>query len=495
MKYLRYILFAFLIGGLISRAWIQKDVLFYDWDEGIYAEVASGLVEDGGLQTKFNGEVWFNKPPLSHYLISIAFRLIPDPELAARMVMVVFAGILLVLLYMLTKKVLEHFFASGLEKMALWERELVVFIPLFALASAPIFYERATQLNTDAMLGVFWLGYFLHLNSFGLRLVNITLATWAKSLLGLYPIAFEILRVRSITKKGIVQACALFFLPLSWHIVNYLRYGDYFIKSHLMDQLVKRVTDPIELHYGGKLFYVELALKNFSVLFFIMIIAYAWIAWDAYKKHKTPLAMWKSKDWDYYLIMFSALPFCVFLSLVQSKITWYFATVAPLLTISLPYLYMKVKDSRIRYVGLALLVVYSLWYFVPATYAYKPTGDNRTDLVRVAECLAYQKGDSVSILVNAQERQNRNVLEAAQQQTETSFIYGGSPSFVYYTRKQVQYFYKPEEFRKDMVSAPLLVVSKVDRENGEYGWLREQLVGKVPLPECFAGEWEVYTSF
>lgn len=205
--------------------------------------------------------------------------------------------------------------------------------------------------------------------------------------------------------------------------------------------------------------------------------------------------MWKSKDWDYYLIMFSALPFCVFLSLVQSKITWYFATVAPLLTISLPYLYMKVKDSRIRYVGLALLVVYSLWYFVPATYAYKPTGDNRTDLVRVAECLAYQKGDSVSILVNAQERQNRNVLEAAQQQTETSFIYGGSPSFVYYTRKQVQYFYKPEEFRVAMSKAPLLVISNADMGNGEYVWLREQLVGKVPLPECFAGEWEVYTSF
>lgn len=494
MKHLRYLIFAFLVGGLIARASIQNDVLFYDWDEGIYAEVSSELVERGSLQTTFNGEVWFNKPPLSHYLISGAFRVFDDDELGGRMVMVVFAGLLLVVTYAASKRLNEHFLKGALGKMSSWEGELMHFLPVFVLVSAPIFTERATQLNTDAMLGVFWLSYFLSFDRFGWKLASVALGTWAKSLLGLYPLAFEILRLRkeSFSLTGLRRGLLLVLVPLSWHIVNYLAYGSIFIKSHLMDQLVKRVTDPIELHFGGKLFYVELAWQNFHVFFVLFLLAYLLIGLDMLKKHGSPLKAWQSQDRDFYLIIFAALPFFVFLSLVQSKITWYFASLAPLFVLTLPYLYAKVSVKQLRYVALVLTIVYSLWHFVPATYAYKVTGDNRSDLVRVAECLAKQKGDSVSILVNAQERQNRNVLEAAQQQTETSFIYGGSPSFVYYSRKQVHYHYKPEEFMAEMKAAPLLVVSKMDKENVEYATIAAELVRRTPVPGCYSGEWEVY---
>ena len=57
---IRKIVFLFIILGLFTRAYIQKDVLFYDWDEGIYAEVSSGLIDHKSIQTRFNDEVWLS---------------------------------------------------------------------------------------------------------------------------------------------------------------------------------------------------------------------------------------------------------------------------------------------------------------------------------------------------------------------------------------------------------------------------------------------------
>ncbi len=496
MKNLRYALFTFLILGLVLRAVALQDTTFYDWDEGIYAEVSSELVETNGIQTTFNGQVWFNKPPLSHFMISWAFRLIQDPELGARLVMVIFASLMLVMTYKLSKQLTLNFFKKKLESMSGWESELVYFIPVFVTASAPIFIERSTQLNTDIMLGVFWLGYFLSMQSYPLRLIYITLGSWAKSLLGLYPLGFEVLKLSksSFTKKGLLKGLGLVLIPLSWQILNYAIYKDYFIKSHLMDQLVKRVTDPIELHYGGKLFYFELAWENFSIILVAMAVAYLVVAWDAWKKYRSPIRIWKSENWETYLALFSALPFFFFLSLVQSKITWYFATVLPLFTLVLPYAYIKISMAKIRQVLLVALIGYFSYMFVPQTYAFNPPEDTRSDLVKLAQCLAELPNDSVSLLVNAQERQNRNVLEAAQQQTETSFIYGGSPSFVYYTGKKVDYHYRPEEFSEILGDASLIAFSQEDRHNSEY----TDIFSKVdehaykPVNQCFIGEWEVY---
>ena len=98
--------------------------------------------------------------------------------------------------------------------------------------------------------------------------------------------------------------------------------------------------------------------------------------------------------------------------------------------------------------------------FIPATYALNITSQNDPDNVKVARCIAPLQSSSVSMLVNAQERQNRNVLEAAQQQTETSFIYGGSPAFVYYSGKHVEYYYKVEQYLIDSMKHQLDVYKR-----------------------------------
>ncbi len=501
---IRKFVFIFIILGLLSRAYIQKDVLFYDWDEGIYAEVSSGLLDHKSLQTRFNDEVWFNKPPLSHYLIATAMSFVPDPELAARMVMVIIASLVLVFLYLLTRKVISFFFESDIQHMAVFEREIMYLLPVIITASTPIFFERSTQLNTDVMLSLFWIMYLLYQDRFIMKVVAVTLGALTKSLLGLYPLGLDLLSNIPFTfsRKKIGRAVVLLIVPLLWHFLNYYHYGNYFISSHLMDQLLKRVTDPIELHYGGRLYYVKLAWSHLHIFSLLMLVGYLTAFVDATRLMKNKFNIQKyisdfqklliSPRWRMYIILFSAVPFFAFLTIVQSKISWYFATIVPLLTLIIPYLYMKITLKPLRIVILVIILGICAFRFIPATYALQVTSKNDSDNVKVARCIASLPSSSVSMLVNAQERQNRNVLEAAQQQTETSFIYGGSPAFVYYSGKHVEYYYKVGEFIADTSKHSLSVVSQADIDTSS--GVADVIKNQAPVPECTFGEWRVFSS-
>jgi 4-amino-4-deoxy-L-arabinose transferase-like glycosyltransferase len=500
---IRKIVFVLIILGLVTRAYLQKDVLFYDWDEGIYAEVSSSLIDHKSIQTRFNDEVWFNKPPLSHYLISTAFRLIPDPELAARLVMVILASLVLITLYQLTQNLMRFFFESEIKHLSVFEREMMFLLPVLVTASTPIFFERATQLNTDVMLSLFWILYLLYQDRFFVKLAAVTLGALTKSLLGLYPLGLDLITQipPKFSIKKINRAVLLLIVPLLWHLINYFNYGDYFISSHLMDQLLKRVTDPIELHYGGRLYYIKLAWSHLHVFTLIMIAGYFYAFLDAidfwknrfnFKKYqKHAMEFFPSESWKMYVILFSAVPFFMFLSIVQSKISWYFATIVPLMTLSIPYFFMKLKTKLARMLMLGFVIAVFAWRFIPATYALQITSKNDPDNIKVALCIQPLSPQNVSMLVNAQERQNRNVLEAAQQQTETSFIYGGSPAFVYYTQKHVDYYYKVDEFIADGESHELAVVSQADIESSTD--VAEIVINMKPVSECTAGEWRVFS--
>lgn len=80
----------------------------------------------------------------------------------------------------------------------------------------------------------------------------------------------------------------------------------------------------------------------------------------------------------------------------------------------------------------------------------------------MAKCLAKKNIQALAFLVDDQERKNRNFLEAAHYDTTSSFLYGGSPSFVFYVQKKVYYYYQPEKFIKDFSLYPAVVLSYDD---------------------------------
>ncbi len=540
------LVFCLVLGGLLWRNAAYDEVLFYDWDEGIYAQVSWELWENQTLQTTFNDTVWLNKPPLSHALIAVTFGLFGRSEFAARAVMIFFGMLLLVLTYLLTKKVLNTIYPEEMKRLGTHHRELVSLLPVLGLAATPLFIERSIVLNTDVMLGVSWVGFFLAA-SFVPKLLFLMFGVLSKSIVGFYPalVSLFMLKKKDFTLKNLWLGAILVIVPLVWHIISYVRFGDFFIQAHLFDQVVKRVVSPIELHFGGRLYYLELLWTNVSVLSILMVMAFAiaglsllQIIISQYRNSKrlsflitygvivaivgifylipgpeTALNVsvaavglliivimhlfWKKTvapddppSVSPLLIVLSPLPFFGLLMMSQSKIAWYLITLLPLMMIGLSYLYMTARYAFVRLTILGAVVGFFGISFLPQTYGFEVEDYQPDQRLTIAECMAPLDGAELGFLVSAQERQNRMVLEATQLQTATSFVYGGSPSFVYYAQKDVEFFYNVEGFVENYESFPIVTVSTGDRvELGETYTILQEDWSLV----CETNDWEVYT--
>ncbi len=505
---IRYFIFGFIALGLLLRVFHFQNALFSDWDEGIYAEVAADMTERNSyILPDFNGQPWLDKPPMTSILTAIAFKVFPEhKELASRSMMTLVAIGLLGVVYLLSRRTISFFFSAEINGLSEWQRELILFTPVFVTSLTPVFLDRAIRLNTDSILALTWLTYFLAGQSFKGKLASIALGTWTKSAAGFYPMIFDIFSF-SFAKEKFKQAkwyVAIILTGLSWLILNYVVYGNDFVKGHIQDQLFKRVTVPIELHFGGRLFYPEFLLKELSFALAIIVIAYLVIVYDILKKinlqpgtnfFKKTLQYLQSLEWTHYLLLLSPLPFFALLTFAKSKLWWYMILLIPFFALTIPYGLMKLKQNALRMILVGGICLFFLYRFLPATYLLKDVEDTPNKL-RVAQCLSELDAENVVIMVNEQERKNRNVVEAAQLQTFSSFMYGGSPSFVYYSGKPVIHAYRVDELFSRLLEKEkhndVIVISKDDIIKDEFKEVRDLLQGSNRETRCYFGEWEVY---
>jgi len=456
------ITFLFVLAGLIVRNWRMAKILFYDWDEGMYAQIAQEIIKNKSLFTTFNGHVWLDKPPLSHSLIALMLATFGRSEFWMRMAMVILSLILLILVYFLARKIAVVFSKSKNGE----EIAIAALLPVLTLAASPIFLERATMLNSDVLVAIGWLGYFLFRDKFWRKLFFLTVGVWSKSILGFYPLVFDlanhIISGRK-TKMNPLKVLLILIIPSLWYIAGLLKYGQFFIDNHFLSQVFKRLYVPIELHFGDKFFYFQYLWQNLGTLMsFLIIAAYVIVAIDFLKYFKKgKLSILGSQKWFPTLIYFSPLPFLLLLTVMKTKITWYVIIFLPLLSLTLTHLYL-VSKNRFWRIGLAMTVLfYFIVHFIPNTFFIK-TDYQPPEKLRLAACLSRQKDNVIAFLVDEEERKVRNFLEAAHYDTTSSFYYGGSPSFVYYSRKKVNYFYGIDEFIKESDRYHLMVLSKKD---------------------------------
>lgn len=503
-KLLPLLTFILILSGLLFKAYQMRDVSFYDWDEGIYASVAQEILDNKTIVTTYNDEVWINKPPLAHILVATSFLGFGDDEMGARILMAIISGLTLVFTYFLTKKILQGLARDKLSSLSNLEQQIAYILPGIVTASTPLFIERSAILNTDVMLALAWLGYFLFRNSFPLKLLFISFGTYTKSLLGLYPLLFEILmqKRRKINEKDILKGAVLVVIPLAWHIVNFAKHGKYFIEAHIMDQMVKRLAVPIELHFGGKLYYAELALENFHILTVLIIAGYITLAIRAlgiqkkvsvqklFRNFKSELA---SEKRIAYLALLAPIPFYGLLFIVQSKISWYFVTLIPFFSLITGYLYVQIPRKSVRLLMVAVAAIFFAYRFIPATFG-TPYTTEIPDHISVVTCLSETKPPKIAYLTHHEERKKKNFLEAAHLNTKTSFIYGGLPSLRYYANGPIEIFYDVDDFMSRYDTFDAIMISEYDitidnRLKGEFRSLLEEDYEH----SCASEEWHGYT--
>jgi len=458
--------FVFIFVGLFVRDIHLFNVLFYDWDESMYAQIAREMIKSKSLITTFNGEIWFDKPPLAHLVIAIIFMLFGESEFYSRLLFVFLSITLLVFVYLLTKKVIEEIFQKEIKNNKKFINQITYLLPVFVISSANIFIDRATLLNTDTIIAVTWVGYLLFIDNYKIKGIMLVIGVWSKSVFGYYPLIIDIFRLRrrNITFKNVVKYVGLFAISSLWYLYGFLYSGSYFLDAHFLGQVLKRVGTPIELHDGGKYYYFIYLWKDIGILNILIFLGFVLIGLDVLKNLKAKkLFFLKSSKFINYLILLSSIPFLVLLTFSKTKIYWYIEIILPLLSLPIAYLFISAKNRVIKFIIASVVIVFFLISFVSQTYLLqiKYTLNERQSM---ALCSNKLSGSVIGVLVDEEERKVQNVLLAAHYDTPSSFYYGGSPSYVYYVQKRVKFFYNVEEFEKNLSNFSLLSLSTKDLE-------------------------------
>ena len=171
-----------------------------------------------------------------------------------------------------------------------------------------------------------------------------------------------------------------------------------------------------------------------------------------------------SEEFWSHLTLFSPLLFMAVLTFGKTKIYWYLATMLPLFVLVYPYLYLKIKNKYARIIIVVLIIGYFIINFIPNTYLLK-NDYQIPEKVKLAQCLSKNPNKSLAFLVDEEERKIKNFLEAAHYQTGSSFFYGGSPSFVFYVKKKIDFFYNIDDLSNRILKYSLIVISKKDWQN------------------------------
>ncbi|KUK83680.1 MAG: hypothetical protein XD98_0281 [Microgenomates bacterium 39_6] len=436
-----FILVAF---GLISFWGLGRDFL-YDWDEGIYAQVAreSGL----SLVLKWNGQPWFEKPPLLFWLTALSFNLGGETELAVRFWMPILGLICLVFTYLLIK-------IRSSSKVAL--------LSLTFFFLAPLFLARSRGLNTDILLLALSLAslYFLSLlekkiedkqklNFFDycLPALFVGLAIMSKGILGLLPLAiwfgYLLLANRKVLRGNIkvwlIIALLVFLVSAPWHIYMLVRFGDDFWQVYFNEHVFRRLSQPVEYHFGGKLYYIKFLIGEFSWWLLPMVVGGLISFLSLLRKKKTNRNI-------IFFFFWGALVFLLF-TFSQTKLSWYILPLYPVLAFFWGYFWNKLLPGKKLF--LFLVLCWGLWFLFSQKSKVEKTAafPQPSPKVNLAITAADICSSPLLFLVDQNERTARDILPE-ELQLSSSFIYGGSPAVVFYYQDQVEFFYDPTKFHQ-----------------------------------------------
>lgn len=449
-KVLQLILFFSFSLFLLFSCINLSSTYLYDWDEAIYAQVGKEMVAAKSIYGIWNGLPWLEKPPLVPFLSGLFMKLPGSTEFWARLPSFV-AGI--GVLYFLYKILHEKF----KENMLLYFSITTVTL----LLSAP-FMNRMTSLNTDIFLVLGWLGfYYYYKKSFALSTLFLFVGVMSKSFLGLFPLLVVLLEDAFTT--GSVKQALLGYLSnlrkltmailisIAWFVLAYLRFGNQFLQENLYDHLVARVVKPVELHYGGFLYYPKLLFSYYNVFLLVFAIAVGYVMYLIFKKRQTHLL---------FIPLF--LLYGVLISLAKTKLNWYIFPILPFLAVSLSVLLVDIKTKlklSVHWVWIGLIGIFLGGIFLQGSYVLRLKKEGPAPLTALA-LYAKEQCSKTTIIANNEELKFYDVINAANVQISSTFRYGGSPAFRFYADQPVIYRYDKNPNRDIVDHSNCIVVAE-----------------------------------
>jgi 4-amino-4-deoxy-L-arabinose transferase-like glycosyltransferase len=291
-----------------------------DWDEGIVAQVAREMGRSTAnapnwLYPQYLGGPYYNKPPMVHWLIAIAYQWGGVNEWTARLPGALLAAISVPCLYRLGR---ELFFRRG----------PAVLATAVYLTTLPVVRQGRLAMLEGAMLCWFLLMLISVLRSrrdlrwsVGIG-IGIGLMCLTKGILGLLLGAIGLIFLAWDTPR--LLGCGYLWLGLllgalpvgGWYGAQWLQYGAAFWQYHLLDQSLGRVWSAVEDHRQPVWYYL-LELLKYGLPWLLFLpggLAWTW-------QHR-------SNSWGKLLLLWFGLYLGV-ISVMGTKLPWYLMPLYP----------------------------------------------------------------------------------------------------------------------------------------------------------------------
>jgi 4-amino-4-deoxy-L-arabinose transferase-like glycosyltransferase len=351
-------------------------VLFYrlgdpalkNWDEAIYAEVAKEiLLSRDWLTLHWQQANWFEKPPLTFWIMSGLFRLLGVNEFSARAVSALAGAGTVAVVYVIGK--LQRGPICGL-------------LAALILLTTFQFVQMSRLVNTDVLLV-----FFIYLAIYGyLRARNGERRWWylvsvacalgfmAKSfasLLAPAAIAFALVVDRQVNET--LKASQFWFsilaglaIVLPWHAAMIYLHGSTFVNEYFYYHVWTRTITTLEGHNGAYWFYLREIWEKIHPWWSIAPFAVVFNIWQI-RRGRSSVAV----------LALGVFVFA-FYTAAQTKLTSYILPVYPALALLISDLFTSLWNRRRVAIQVAVVLV-CVWF------AYEAIGKIRSYYVRIEE--------------------------------------------------------------------------------------------------------------
>ncbi len=303
------------IAAILLYTWQLGNLPLRDWDEGIVATVAREI-----WRSPFDQQVWLfpqsigggpyvNKPPLMHWLISIAYHIGGVNEWTTRLPGAMLTALSVPLLYWVGREMF-------------YRRLPAIFAAGVYLTYLPVLRQGRLAMLDGAILCFFLLMWGCLLRSrrdlrwsLGIG-IGIGLMCLTKGLLGILlgaiGLAFLLWDTPRILRSGYFWLGLLVgSIPVSaWYASQYARYGSDFLQAHFLNQSLDRIAQTVETNGGPIWFYLLEIIKYGAVWLLFIPLGIKLLRRDWHLSWARLLIVWFG---TYFLII----------SLMQTKLPWY----------------------------------------------------------------------------------------------------------------------------------------------------------------------------
>lgn len=294
-----------------------------DWDEGLVAQVAREIHRGdlAWLYPTLHGIPYLNKPPLVHWLISLAYQIGGINEWTARFPSALLTALSVPLLYSIGLELFRH-------------RTSAIFSAFVYLTLLPVIRQgRLAMLDGTILFFTLLMVWCVLRSRRDLRFalgsglafgcLCLTKGIFLGFLLG--AIAFFFLlwdTPRLLTSVYLWLGLGLGLVPVGlWYGAQWVHYGQGFIQNNLMNQSLSRIWEPVENH-SGPIWYYVLELLKYSfpwILFFPQGLRLSWQN--------------RNLSWAKLILIWTGI-YLTAISLMSTKLPWYVLPVYPALALA-----------------------------------------------------------------------------------------------------------------------------------------------------------------